>query len=190
MSESVSEMVEAVLCAEKPLTESEIAERIGVSRPTVAKYREHLQSYADIEHGDVGGSRAYWTDKTGKDGKVKLGDMIQAIKTADKPLTASDIAEATGVTQQAISKRKNEIEQHPRIEYDQIGNARAYWIDSETRDTGAIEDQLQGMEQNGEAVYVQIQAGAESVSGWFVQKQRDETGSTNSLIEKVGSLVR
>lgn len=64
--------------------------------------------------------------------RVTVDDMVDAIReAAPKPLTASGIADATGVTQQAISARREELEADYRVEYGQVGNATAYWIASD-----------------------------------------------------------
>jgi len=64
---------------------------------------------------------------------VTLEEMVEAVRDADRPLTRGDIAERVGVTRQALDARQDELEADPRLTYDQIGNARAYWIAEEQR---------------------------------------------------------
>lgn len=57
----IDELVEIVLEADRPLTEPDIAERYGVSRPSINRHREELQERPEIEHGKVGRAMAYWS---------------------------------------------------------------------------------------------------------------------------------
>lgn len=57
---NIEELVDVIQEAEKPVTEPEIAERYGVSRPSINRYREELQEHPAVEHGKVGRATAYW----------------------------------------------------------------------------------------------------------------------------------
>lgn len=57
---SVDEMIDVVLDADRPLTEADIGERVGVTRRTVSNHREELQNHPAIEYGKVGRATAYW----------------------------------------------------------------------------------------------------------------------------------
>lgn len=60
--------------------------------------------------------------------QVTVDDMVDVIREAGQPVTAGDIAEAVGVTRQAIGKRRAELEQDDRIESGKVGQATAYWL--------------------------------------------------------------
>lgn len=63
--------------------------------------------------------------------KVTVDDMVQAVRQADKPVTARDIAEACGVTRQTISNYRDDLEEDGRIEHGKVGSATAYWLAEE-----------------------------------------------------------
>lgn len=60
--------------------------------------------------------------------KVTVDDMVEAIRRADRPVTARDIASACEVTRQTISNYRDELEADNRIEHGQVGTATAYWF--------------------------------------------------------------
>jgi len=59
---SVNDFIQAVLEADTPLIEKEIAERAGVSRPTVAAHREEIRRHPDIYYRKIGKPTIYWRD--------------------------------------------------------------------------------------------------------------------------------
>jgi hypothetical protein len=63
--------------------------------------------------------------------KVTVDDMVQAIRQADKPVTAREIAEACDVTRQTISNYRDDLEEDGRIEHGKVGTATAYWLAEE-----------------------------------------------------------
>jgi hypothetical protein len=80
----LSDLVAAIQGTEKPLTESEIADRAGVSRPTVSDRREKLQDHPDVGYGQVGGVHAFWdeSDTAGladniDDHAREMGEMLE-----------------------------------------------------------------------------------------------------------------
>lgn len=60
-SVDVTDIAKVIATSDKPLTEAEIAEMVGVSRPTIADRRDLMKEHPVIKHGVVGGSRAYWS---------------------------------------------------------------------------------------------------------------------------------
>lgn len=60
--------------------------------------------------------------------QVTVDDMVDAIREAERPVTARDIAESVGVTRQAISKRRDELEEDDRVVSGKVGQATAYWL--------------------------------------------------------------
>lgn len=71
--------------------------------------------------------------------KVTVDEMVHAVKEAEKPLTARDIANKIGVTRQTISNHRDDLESDARVEYGKVGNATAYWFagDENQSDTGS-----------------------------------------------------
>lgn len=82
--EKVEEMVKVVLQADKPVTESEIAEAVGYTRQGVSNYREELKLNENIHHDMIGGANAYYNlphygPKT-LDSYVDVEDMVTGEK--------------------------------------------------------------------------------------------------------------
>lgn len=66
--------------------------------------------------------------------RVTIDDMVRALRESDKPLTASGIGEATGISMQAVAKRRDELESDGRVAYGKVGGATAYWIADHARE--------------------------------------------------------
>jgi len=64
--ERLKSMADAVKKAQKPLTESEIGERVGLTRQGVSNYREQLKEHPDLKHDTVGNALCYHTLKLGR----------------------------------------------------------------------------------------------------------------------------
>jgi len=56
----VEAMAEAVVDAERPLTTTDIGDRVGVSDQTVRRARDELKADDRIDYGKVGRSTAFW----------------------------------------------------------------------------------------------------------------------------------
>lgn len=59
--------------------------------------------------------------------KASLSDMVAAIRDADRPVTASEVAEGAGVTKRTVNNYKEELKSHDEIEAETVGGATAYW---------------------------------------------------------------
>jgi hypothetical protein len=92
---TLDELVAAVHSADKPLTETEIGEVVGVTRPTVANYRDELQSHPEIAYGDVGGSRAYWADEKPSDPQDFPPDLTSRDRSRETSREETDSGSST-----------------------------------------------------------------------------------------------
>jgi hypothetical protein len=60
---TVDDMVNAIEDAERPCTKQDIADRTGVTRPTIINYEDELKQDPRVEFGKVGSATAYWSAK-------------------------------------------------------------------------------------------------------------------------------
>lgn len=74
-------MVDAITEADRPCTKQDIADRTGVSRPTIINHEGELEQDPRVESGKVGSATAYWLsseEQPSSQGQVRAdGGFVQ-----------------------------------------------------------------------------------------------------------------